>query len=132
VVRKNLSSEVPVIGVQETYLKNRFRFFSQDMLVKIRDAMQFKEDLGASLPGQENLVIFSDSEPTSDRIFFREGMSRTFSKHFDSGQKGDNMVPVFSASLNNYPEARLVKGTHIGVPNSQETSMLIRDFLFAP
>lgn len=132
VVRKNLLAEDPVVGVQETYLKNRFRFFSQDMLVRIKAAMQFKEELGAILPGQENLVIYSDSEATPDRIFFRERMSKTFSKHFDSGQKGDNLVPVFSASLNNWPEARQVKGTHIGVPNSQETSALIREFLFAP
>jgi pimeloyl-ACP methyl ester carboxylesterase len=132
VVRKNLSQESPVVGVEETYFKNRFRFFSPDMLVRIKDAMQFKDDLETALPGKENLVIYSDSEITPDRVFFREGMNKSFSKNFDSGQKGDNMVPVFSASMNNHPESRRVKGTHIGVPNSLETSALIRDFLFAP
>jgi len=102
------------------------------MLAKIKAAMQFKEELGAALPGRENLVIYSDSEITPDRVYFRETMSKSFSKSFDSGQKGDSLVPVLSASLNYCPEARRVAGTHIGIPNSQETNAVIRDFLFAP
>jgi pimeloyl-ACP methyl ester carboxylesterase len=129
VVRKTLSGDYPVRGVDSTYYSDRCSFPSSELKIKTRLAMQFKEDLGAELPGQENLVIYSDSEETLDQITYLEQVGWRFGRYKDSGQKGDLIVPVNSAALNNPAEARRVAGTHNGVPNSLETSQLIKDFL---
>jgi len=131
-VRKNLNEEVPIWGLESTYFADPWKFPTQDLNAKVRQAMAFKEELGDTLPGLENLVIYSDSEETIDRITYREHLGRHFGAHYDSGQRGDTMVPTDSASLNNCSEARKVKGTHNGVPNSQETGLLVRDFLLRP
>lgn len=129
VVKKGLSGDSPVYGLEATYYTEQFRFSSPEMQSRVRRAMAFKEELGAPLPGQENLVIYSDSENTADQIIHTDLMHLRFEQYQDSGQKGDELVPADSASLNHFPGAKRVPGTHNGVPNSQETSLLIRDFL---
>jgi len=94
--------------------------------------MAFKEELGETLPGQENLVIYSDSEETVDEIICPGRVPWRLGRYKDSGQKGDSIVPVRSATLNNPAAARRVQGTHNGVPNSLETSLLVKEFLDKP
>ena len=132
VIRKSLSGDFPVYGPDATYYVEQCKFPSPELQSRVRNAMIFKEELGADLPGQENLVIYSDSEETPDQIIYADMMHWRFERYQDSGQKGDMAVPADSASLNHLPQAKKVIGTHSGVPNSQETSLLIRDFLLKP
>jgi pimeloyl-ACP methyl ester carboxylesterase len=128
VVRKSLKEDLPVRGVEPTYFCDQCSF-PVELQERIRRAMQFKEELGASLPGKENLVIYSDTEETFDHITYLEKTGWYFGRYSDSGQKGDLLVPVDSATLNNPAAAYKVHGTHNGVPNSLETSLLIKAFL---
>ena len=83
-------------------------FSSAEIKKRIKEAMVFKEDLGNTLPGLENLVIYSDSEETFDHIVLLEHAGWHFGQFKDSGQKGDLLVPVDSATLNNPTSARKV------------------------
>jgi pimeloyl-ACP methyl ester carboxylesterase len=129
VIRKSLKEDIPVLGLESTYYTAQCRFPSPELQDKIRRAMQFKEELGDSLPGKENLVIFSDTEETYDHITYLEKAGWHFGRYGDSGQKGDLLVPVDSATLNNPASSWKVSGTHNGVPNSLETSQVIKAFL---
>jgi hypothetical protein len=132
VIKRTIKSELPVKGVEETYFKDLCQFPSFDLQNRIKEAMEFKEDLGDTLPGRENLILYSDSEETLDQIVILEHVGCKFGRYKDSGQRGDLLVPVNSATLNNPTEAKRVTGTHNGVPNSQETSVLIKAFLEKP
>jgi hypothetical protein len=129
VIKKSVKAEAFVRGLEETYFKDLCQFPSAELQQRIRQAMRFKEDLGNFLPGKENLVIYSDSEETFDQIVILGYAGWRFGRYRDSGQKGDILVPVNSATLNNPAGARRVSGSHNGVPNSQETSLLIKAFL---
>jgi pimeloyl-ACP methyl ester carboxylesterase len=129
VIIKSLKGTLPIMGVESTYYDEKSRFPGSDLHKRISEAMAFKEELGESLPGKENLVIYSDSEETFDEIVLLEQVGWRFGRYKDSGQKGDMLVPVNSATLNSSVEAKRIIGTHSGVPNSQETYILIREFL---
>jgi hypothetical protein len=129
VVRKTLKGDSPVLGVEPTYFKEKCKFPTLELQKRTLEAMAFKDDLGESLPGKENLVIYSNTEETFDQIVYLERVGWRFGVYKDSGQKGDLLVPVNSATLNNPSQAKLVSGTHNGVPNSLETHLLIKDFL---
>lgn len=132
VVREAIRGDCPICGLESTYYSGRCKFPSSELQNRVKEAMAFKEELGATLPGQENLVIYSDSEETIDKITCPGRVQLRFGRYKDSGQKGDSLVPVNSATLNNPTAARRVQGTHNGVPNSLETSLLVRDFLDKP
>lgn len=132
VIKKVITGDSPVSDLESTYYKGQCKFPSSELQNRIKEAMAFKEELGATLPWQENLVIYSDSEETIDQIIYLEQVRWRFGQYKDSGQKGDLLVPVNSATLNNPTAARRVQGTHNGVPNSQETSLLVKDFLGKP
>jgi hypothetical protein len=132
VMKRTMKGEFPVNSLDATYYGDQCRFSSTEIKKRIKEAMIFKEDLGNTLPGLENLVIYSDSEETFDHITLLEQIGWHFGQYKDSGQKGDSLVPVNSATLNNPTGAKKVTGTHNGVPNSQETSLLIKAFLDEP
>jgi len=132
VVREASGGDCPICGLESTYYSGRCKFPSSELQDRAKEAMAFKEELGATLPGQENLVIYSDSEETSDAIICPRRVLLHLGRYKDSGQKGDSLVPVKSATLNNPTAARRVQGTHNGVPNSLETSLLVKDFLGKP
>ena len=132
VIRKALAGDFPLSDLESTYYSGQSKFPSSECQDRAKEAMAFKEELGATLPGQENLVIYSDSEKTIDQIIYPERIWWRFGRYKDSGQKGDLLVPVNSATLNNPAAARRVQGTHIGVPNSLETSLLVKEFLDKP
>jgi len=129
VIKWTLPGEIPIQGLEATYYTAQCRFPSAETLNRIKKAMAFKDELGHSLPGKQNLVIYSDSEETYDQIVFTEHISWYFGRYRDSGQKGDQIVPTNSATLNGTVYAVKVQGTHNGVPNSTETSRLIGNFL---
>jgi len=130
---QHLSAEFPVRSWRATYLVNRCKFASPAMQAMAQQAMLFKEDLGRTLPGVENLVIFGGDKPTEDRIDYRvyPGLGSPFGAPFDTGQKGDETVPTASASLDNSPQARPAHGTHTGIPNNQNVVGTVLDFLVA-
>jgi hypothetical protein len=132
VIRKTITGDSPLSDLKSTYYSGQCKFPSSELQNRIKEAMAFKEDLGSTLPGQENLVIYSDSEETFDQIIYLGQVRWRFGRYRDSGQKGDLLVPVNSATLNNPAAARRVQGTHNGVPNSMETSLLVKDFLDKP
>jgi pimeloyl-ACP methyl ester carboxylesterase len=132
VVKEASKGDCPICGLELTYFSGPCRFPSSELQDRVREAMAFKEELGATLPGQENLVIYSDSEETLDRMVCPARVLWRFGRYKDSGQKGDSLVPVKSATLNNPTAARRVQGTHNGVPNTLETSLLIKEFLDKP
>jgi pimeloyl-ACP methyl ester carboxylesterase len=131
-IRKGITGDFSVSGLEATYYSGQCKFPSSECQDRVKEAMAFKEELGATLPGQENLVIYSDSEKTIDQIIYPGRVWWRFGRYKDSGQKGDSVVPVSSAALNNPTAARRVQGTHQGVPNSLETSLLVKDFLDKP
>jgi pimeloyl-ACP methyl ester carboxylesterase len=132
VMKRTMSGEFPINGLEATYYGDNCRFSSTEIEKRVKAAMMFKEDLGSTLPGLENLIIYSDSEETVDHIILLEPIGWHFGQYKDSGQKGDSVVPVNSATLNNPSKAKRVQGTHKGVPSSLETSLLIKEFLDEP
>ena len=132
VIRRPLASALPISGLESTYYSGQSKFPSSECQDRVKRAMAFKEELGATLPGQENLVIYSDCEKTDDQIVFPGQVWWRFGRYRDSGQGGDSIVPVSSAALNNPAAARMVQGTHFGIPNSQETALLVKEFLDKP
>jgi len=132
VIRKAIAGDFPISELESTYYSGQSKFPSSECQDRAKEAMAFKEELGATLPGQENLVIYSDSEKTIDQIIYPERVWWRFGRYRDSGQKGDSLVPVNSATLHNPTAARRVQGTHIGVPNSLETALLVKEFLDKP
>jgi len=132
VIRKTITGDFPISELESTYYSGQSKFPSSECQDRAKEAMAFKEELGATLPGQENLVIYSDSEKTIDQIIYPERVWWPFGRYKDSGQKGDALVPVNSATLHNPTAARRVQGTHIGVPNSLETALLVKEFLDKP
>ena len=133
-IRKGITGDFPVSDLESTYYSGQCKFPSFECQDRIKEAMAFKEELGATLPGQENLVIYSDSEETIDQIVHLGRIRWRFGQcwYKDSGQKGDSLVPVNSATLHNPTAARKVQGTHNGVPNSLETALLVKEFLDKP
>jgi len=130
VIKKTLKGEDnPLLGMESTYYSDQSSLTSPEIQERFRLAMQFKEDLGPDLPGKENLVIYSDTEETHDHIIYLEKVGWHFGRYSDSGQRGDTLVPVDSATLNKPSAALKVHGTHNGVPNNLETSRLIKEFL---
>jgi pimeloyl-ACP methyl ester carboxylesterase len=132
VVKEASKGDCPICGLESTYFSGPCRFPSSELQDRVREAMAFKEELGATLPGQENLVIYSDSEETVDHMACPSRVQWRFGRYKDGGQRGDSLVPVSSATLNNPGAARKVQGTHTGVPNTLETSLLIKEFLDKP
>jgi pimeloyl-ACP methyl ester carboxylesterase len=132
IVTEASRGDCPICGLESTYYSGRCKFPSSELQDRVREAMAFKEELGETLPGQENLVIYSDSEETVDEIICPGRVPWRLGRYKDSGQKGDSLVPVKSATLNNPAAARRVQGTHNGVPNSLETSLLVKEFLDKP
>jgi pimeloyl-ACP methyl ester carboxylesterase len=132
IVKEATKGDCPICGLESTYYSGRCKFPSSQLQERVRDAMAFKEELGAVLPGQENLVIYSDSEETVDRITCPARVQWRLGRYRDGGQRGDSVVPVNSATLNNPVAAMRVQGTHNGIPNSLETSLLIKQFLDRP
>jgi hypothetical protein len=132
VVREASGGDCPICGLESTYYSGRCKFPSSELQDRVREAMAFKEELGATLPGSENLVIYSDSEETVNEIICPARVPWRLGRYKDSGQKGDSLVPVKSATLNNPTAARRVQGTHNGVPNSLETALLVKEFLDKP
>lgn len=124
--------DCPICGLESTYYSGLCRFPSSQLQDRVREAMAFKEELGMALPGHENLLIYSDSEVTVDQMVCPARVQWPFGRYKDGGQKGDSIVPVNSATLNNPVAAARVPGTHYGVPNSLETSLLIKEFLDKP
>jgi hypothetical protein len=129
VIRLNIHGEHPVNGMEATYFDDQCRFPTAELRDRVRRAMIFKEQLGETLPGRQNLVIYSDTEETFDQITYLEEVGWRFGVYKDSGQKGDLLVPVYSGTLNDPQSAKKVSGTHNGVPNNLETALLIREFL---
>lgn len=132
VVKEASKGDCPICGLESTYFSGHCKFPSSELQNRVREAMAFKEELGAALPGRENLLIYSDSEETIDRMVCPARVQWRFGRYKDGGQGGDSIVPVDSATLNNPSAARRVQGTHNGLPNSPETSLLIREFLDKP
>jgi pimeloyl-ACP methyl ester carboxylesterase len=132
VVKEASKGDCPICGLESTYFSGHCKFPSSELQNRAKDAMAFKEELGAALPGQENLVIYSDSEETVDQITCPAWIQWRFGRYKDGGQRGDSIVPVSSATLNNPTAASRVQGTHNGIPNSLETSLLIKEFLDKP
>jgi pimeloyl-ACP methyl ester carboxylesterase len=132
VIRRGLRGYFPVSDLESTYYSGQTKLPSSQCQDRVRQAMAFKEELGAALPGQENLVIYSDCERTDDQIIYPGGVWWRFGRYRDSGQKGDGVVPVSSATLGNPAAARRVEGTHDGVPNNPETALLVKEFLDRP
>ncbi|MBQ0713191.1 MAG: hypothetical protein KBT53_09540 [Porticoccus sp.] len=117
-------------GWNKTYTQesaSKFHGASQRKAVK---AMNFKLDLGETLPGKINLVLFSNAKQTKDRInvdvtgpfYHFEG------NPYDSGDKGDGTVPTTSARG---PGAAInIPGVdHSGLPNVKTTHYWIAHFL---
>jgi pimeloyl-ACP methyl ester carboxylesterase len=132
VIKRGLRGDFPISGLEATYYSGQSKFLSSQCQDRVRQAMAFKEELGAILPGQENLVIYSDSEKTDDQVVYPGGGWWRLGRYRDSGQRGDSVVPVSSATLNNPAAARKVEGTHYGVPNSLDTALLVKEFLDRP
>jgi hypothetical protein len=132
IVKEASTGDCPICGLGSTYFSGPCRFPSSELQDRVKQAMAFKEELGATLPGRENLVIYSDSEETVDRITCPARLQWRFGRYKDGGQRGDSIVPVNSATLNNPTAARRVQGTHTSVPNSLETSLLVKEFLGKP
>jgi len=132
IVKEASTGDCPICGLGSTYFSGPCRFPSSELQDRVKQAMAFKEELGATLPGQENLVIYSDSEETVDRITCPARLQWRFGRYKDGGQRGDSIVPVNSATLNNPTAARRVQGTHTSVQNSLETSLLVKEFLGKP
>ena len=132
VIRRGLRGHFPVSDLESTYYSGQTRFPSAECRDRVRQAMAFKEELGATLPRQENLVIYSGCERTDDQIVYPGGVWWRFERYRDSGQKGDGVVPVSSATLDDPAAARRVEGTHDGVPNNPETARLVKEFLDRP
>jgi len=132
VIRRRPGRDFPVGGLEATYYTGPARLPSSLCQDRARRAMAFKEELGGTLPGNENLVIYSDCEKTDDQVVYPGRVWWLLGWYRDSGQRGDSIVPVNSATLNNPAAASRVWGTHIGVPNSEEATTLIREFLDKP
>ncbi len=132
IVKEADIGDCPICDLESTYFNGQCKFPSSELQDRVRQAMEFKEELGPTLPGRENLVIYSDSEETVDRITCPARIQWRFGRYKDGGQRGDSIVPVNSATLNNPGAARRVQGTHNGIPNSLETSLLVREFLDKP
>jgi pimeloyl-ACP methyl ester carboxylesterase len=134
----------PILGTNETYMKNGWRL-PQNEQGKVRKAMEFKKSLGEKLPGNEDdiLVIYSNTLETLDTI----GYSSTgitihanyppfhFSPPIDYNQCGDTVVVTDSAmgSMSGSPTYKNSKSipnvTHTGLPNNNETIGKIKKFL---
>jgi pimeloyl-ACP methyl ester carboxylesterase len=116
-----------VIGPADTYWVNpTSRFLDATHCQQAQEAMSFKRQLGSELAGRK-LVLYSDTEVTPDHVVHRWNR---FGRPYDSGQHGDESVPVASAGAG-LRDAVRVRGTHEGLPNSQETHRLIAQFLGA-
>jgi pimeloyl-ACP methyl ester carboxylesterase len=132
VIRRRLTSDFPISDLESTYYSGQSKFPSSQCQDRVKQAMAFKEELGAGLPGQENLVIYSDCEKTDDQVVYPGRVWWLLGRYRDSGQGGDSVVPVSSATLNNPAAAKRVEGTHYGIPNSPETALLVKEFLDKP
>ena len=95
-----------------------------DCLRSGEEAMSFKRQLGSQL-AEKKLVLYSDTELTPDRVVHRWNR---FGRPHDSGQHGDDTVPVASGSAG-LNDAMRVEGTHEGLPNSAAAHRLIAQFL---
>jgi pimeloyl-ACP methyl ester carboxylesterase len=114
-----------VIGPADTYWVNPLsRFLDPTQCRRAEEAMTFKRQLGSQMP-ERKLVLYSDTEVTPDRVVHRWNR---FGRPYDSGQHGDESVPVASAAAG-LGDAVRVQGTHEGLANSQETHRLIAQFL---
>jgi hypothetical protein len=115
----------PVTGPADTYAMNPVsRFPDPEHRRRAMEAMAFKSQLGKRIP-ESSLLIYSDTDVTPDQVLYRLG---GFGRPYDSGQHGDQSVAAISATAG-AGEARLVRGTHEGLPNSRETHRLIASFL---
>jgi len=97
---------------------------------EVRRSMRFKEHLGKDLPGNSNLVIYSDDIPTQDRIFWSQASSLPTYK--DSGLHGDETIGTKSLKLEGGNPNGLIKkvaGIHQDVQNKRETHDIIYQFL---
>src|SRR5215216_737218 len=144
------ADNTPIYGVDNTYLKNDWKFSEESAVSMTRQAMKFKkEKLGEKLPGKKenDLVIYGIEEPTDDTIvyqkrffmFVSDPQTNHISKHefshpYDSGQNGDSWVPTLSAmgsmsGTSEYPNSRSIQGTHTLLPNYMNTLEHIWKFL---
>lgn len=122
------TSATNIIGRDATYYDTAdINFPAKDgMRRKVMDAMRFKSWLGRIPPG-EHLSIYSNTEKTNDSIVFSYRGTNGFRDPEDSGQGGDGTVPTSSANVG----AKILfnRGSHVAIPNRQDTYDKIRIYL---
>ncbi len=133
----------PILGTNETYLKNEWSL-PNNMQDKVKKAMEFKKSLGERLPGNDDdiLVIFCNTLETLDTIGYSSigitidtNISFHFSAPFDFSQHGDSVVVTESAMgsmsgrttyKNSKPISNII---HTALPNDNGTIEEIKKFL---
>lgn len=96
---------------------------------EVRRSMRFKEQLGKDLPGNNNLIIYSDSEPTEDLILWETSTNATIK---ESGHNGDVTIGTNSQMLNGgnpNGSREQVSGIHSEIQNKSKTHKIIYKFL---
>ena len=137
----------PMLGAEDTYLKNDWAFEEKDMRSSVISAMEFKRELGDELPKQDVLLICGTNQLTCDAIHYRTSyhasiterrpsyvMQQGFSLPYDSGQGGDGYVPVTSAMASisgtpAYSNSVFIPEPHTVLSNAKTTIEAIGRFL---
>ena len=133
----------PILGTNETYLKNEWSL-PENMQDNVKKAMEFKKSLGEKLSGNDDdvLVIFGNTLETLGTIGYSSigttidlNTSFHFSPPFDFNQHGDSIVVTESAmgSMSGSPIYKNSKPIpniiHTALPNDGSTIEEIRKFL---
>jgi len=139
----------PVLGAEDTYLRNDWAFKEEDMRTGVINAMEFKRELVEELPGQDVLLVCGSNQLTCDAIHYRTSyhpsiterrasylMQCGFSLPYDSGQGGDGYVPITSAMASisgalAYSNSVFIPEAHAVLPNAKPTIEAISRFLMA-
>lgn len=129
------SNDYDVSGLAATYYTDPNSKFDENQIPIVREAMDFKAQLGKQLPGDYRVLYNQDVQPTNDLVWYiiRTAInpySTGFGQPFDSGQHGDGTVPTVSGQG---PGGTVIPGpgiTHCALPNVEPTFEQIVDYLF--
>ncbi len=113
----------PVRGLEETYYRHEWQLPLAQQ-ARVREAMNFKEELGPDLPEEQNLVIYADSLPTPAQTNFSGRL-----EHPRSLAIGDGTVTAPSAAPGDQAQGIIIEGLHSKLPSLPATHRAIRDFL---
>ncbi len=124
IIDASQSEPRPVVGLAETYYNHAWQL-SATQKTRVLEAMRFKQKLGPTLPGTQNLVIYSATLPTYTHATYREG-------HLEHPVRlpvGDATVTRQSANHDAKATRLVIEGLHSRLPGLPEIRPPIKAFL---